>query len=480
MLSFGPYRPDMAETNPGVSRRVLNVHPRRDGSGISYHPRASLAVPATAQALPGQSRGSLAVVTQDGAFKGFFGTSNKLYMLNSDFSFTEIGTGYTVPTGDSWGMLQYGPRLLATNAFNGMLTYNVELGGAVTAVVGAPKAVSLFAAFECVFALACDGQNQLMRNSAPGDYTNWKTRGAGAQEFADGEGLMGGGPLNDGVAGVIQKAAVSLLSVTGDRLVYRKDKVAEGVGAVNRECIVQAPGALYFYDTSGFYRLTAGGLEPIGQDKVNRTFAAALGQMDGLSGAYDPLNRQVVWRYAAGTVSGAVLQNLIVYDIGTGEFVEAEESTADIMRMSSPAYTLEDMNVFGSLDALPYSLDSAVWKGGRPTLAALDADRKFGFFNGPNLPASIDTATLTDTSSMLVTWAMPVTDGEAFTLALTVRDRLSDTGAMKAPASMQASGRVPLRGRGKVLTLTAQAPAGDTWTYLRGVDDLVITKGGKR
>lgn len=480
MLPFGPYRPDMAKTNPGVTDHAVNVNPRRDALGVSYHPRQGLTVPSTADALPAASRGSLAVVTRAGAFKGYFGTVSKLYSLDADYGFTEIGTGYAVPIDENWGRTQYGDRLLVTNSFDGMLQHNIEIGGAVTAISGAPKAAGLFVAFECVFALDCDGDNRLLRNSAPGDYTNWKTRGAGAQEFADGEALMGGGLLNDGQAVVIQKSAVSLLTAVGGTLIYRKDKIADGVGAETRECIVAAPGAVYFYHSSGFYRVTAAGMEPIGQDKVNLSFAAKLGQIDGLTGSYDPKNRQVVWRYAAGGVSGEVFYNLIAFDIATGEFVEIEQATSDLMRMSSPAYTLEDLDAFGSLDALPFSLDSAVWKGGRPTLAALDESRKFGFFSGANLLASVDTATLTDIKTMLVTWAAPVTDAPDLTLELMVADRLIDSGTWKEPASMTASGRVPLRGRGKVIKMRAEIPASSEWTYLRGIDDLVITKGGPK
>lgn len=469
---FGPYRPDVAETNPAMSRRLLNVNIRKDSSGVSYHPRKSLQVTMDAGALPDSPRGGLAVVTRAGVFKGYWGTVDSLYSLDADLSFTQIGTGYALPTGNNWGLCQYGDWLIATNTIDGMLQWGIEAGGTVDPIADAPKARAVFQWAEMLVALDCDGDNRVLRYSAPGDYTNWKTRGAGAQEFADGEALMGGGVLNDGTATIIQRAGVSFLSLTGDQLVFRKDTVAPGVGAVSPQCIVQAPSAVFFLDSSGPYIITTQGVQDIGVNKVARSFIASVDDLSQIEGAYDPGQRQVVWRKSSTA--------LLVYDLGTSEFVEVEENTAAIVKMSSAAVTLEDLDAFGTLDELPYSLDSAVWKGDRPRLGALNSEFKFGFFDGPNLAASIDTAALTNIRSMLARWATPITDSENVTLALGCRDRLADTEEWKDPEPMQASGRVPLRGRGKVLTLRAEYPAGDDWTYLRGIDDFDMSIGGPK
>lgn len=483
MLPIGPYRPDLAETNAGVSRRVVNVNPRRDGSGVSYHPRRSFQIPATAEALPSEPRGGFAVVSRSGQFKGYFGTETALFELRPDYGYDEIGSGYVLPSQDQWGFCQYGDMLLASNGFDGLHAFNIEAGGAVTLIPAAPRAKMLFTAFECVFALDCNGNEYLMRNSAIGDFTNWSTRGAGGQEFPDGEALIGGGTLNDGTAAVLQRAAIHLLSVTGDARVYSKVKVADGIGAVSARSIVQAPGALYFLDSSGFYRLTSAGIDPIGQDKVNRTFVAELGQdaLRTVEGAYDPERRQVAWRYKSEAVSSdTVFQNILIYDIAANEFVRVEETTTALLRMSSPALALEDLDQFGSLDELPYSLDSEAWKGGRPRLAALSDTFRFGFFDGPTLAARLDTATLTNAKSMRFRSVLPTTDAAGVTVSLGLRSRLADSPAWRPPVGTAASGRAPVSGRGKAATLRLQIPAGDLWTYARGVEEIEMTEGGGR
>jgi hypothetical protein len=474
MLSFGPYRPDVAETNPAISRHILNVNPRKDSQGVSYHPRKSLQVTSGAMALAAAPRGGLAVVKRSGEFAGYFGTVDTLYEMDATYQFSSIGTGYAVPAGHSWGMCQYGDQLIVTNTADGMLAWDIESGGSVAAISGAPDARNAFVWAEMVIALDCNGDNRLMRNSAPGSYTNWTNRGAGAQEFADGEALMGGGVVNDGQAVVIQRAAVRLLTVTGTERIFRIDKFPGDVGAVSPECIVQIPGGVAFLDSSGPQIATAQGVTPIGDDKVARTFIASVGDITAVMGAYDPELKQVVWRKSA--------TELLVYDLTTQEFVPVEEETSFIIRMSNPALTLEDLDSYGTIDTLPYSLDSNAWKGGRPRLAALDADYKFGFFDGPNLAAEMDTATLTDNASMLMSWLAPVSDDPGVTLTLGVRDRLADAVTYKDPVSQTASGRFPVRGRGKCIVVRINHAAGATWTYDRGIEIPPggMTKGGAR
>lgn len=475
MLAFGPFRPDVAETNPGVSRYARNANLRNDAQGVSYHPRRSLQVVPSSEALPDAPRGAIAVVAKSGAFKGYFGTEAELYSLDSDFGFTEIGNGYSLPTGHSWGMCQYGDHLIVTNTADGMLDWDIESGGTVDAIADAPKARVVFFWAEMVIALDCDGDNRMMRNSAPGTYSNWTTRGAQKSPFGDGEALMGGGVVGAGPVGnavIVQRAGTHILSTTGTSSIFRRDRVSD-FGAVNPECIVQAPGALYFWDSSGPVEVTGQGIKAIGEGKIARTYAEIIDESK-LSGAYDPERRQVVWR-----IDDA---NLLTYDIPTGEFMPVSENTAAIVRMGNTAQTLEDLDDFGTLDSLPYSLDSAAWQGGKPRLAALDADLKFGFFDGSFLPATVDTATLTDRVSMLVSWCEPVTDADDVLVTLGVRDRLADAVTWKDPAAMVASGRVPQRGRGKAIVQRVTIPASSGWSYLRGIEfpPGAIVKGGPK
>jgi hypothetical protein len=91
-------------------------------------------------------------------------------------------------------------------------------------------------------------------------------------------------------------------------------------------------------------------------------------------------------------------------------------------------YTLEGLSaVSASLDALPFSLDSKVWQGGAPVMAAIDASNKLGFYSGDNAEATITTQEFgaTDGSLTRITEAMPMIDTQSALLSLGARMRRS-------------------------------------------------------
>jgi hypothetical protein len=141
---------------------------------------------------------------------------------------------------------------------------------------------------------------------------------------------------------------------------------------------------------------------------------------------------------------------------------------------------MEDLDAFGTMDTITTSLDDRFWYGGLPQLAALDTAYLFGFFTGSNLAASLKTAVTEMPRTGLVTSVQPVTDTSSATVTLNVSDRLADSLTAKGPFTMQTSGRVPVRARGKNIQLQADIAAGTTWTYFRGFDDLVMQPGGSR
>src|SRR4029450_3208145 len=60
--------------------------------------------------------------------------------------------------------------------------------------------------------------------------------------------------------------------------------------------------------------------------------------------------------------------------------------------VSQQAYTLEQLDPFGTLETLPYSLDSSYWTGTLSLLLfAFDTSHRSGSFSGPTLPATVET-----------------------------------------------------------------------------------------
>ena len=229
MLPSGFYRPDLAESNFGLWLKIRNAGLFRDEVGVAYGPHPGLEVLSSAVALPSAPRGAISVVTRDGIYQNYAGTADKLFKVASDGSWTEIGSGYAVPGGDSWSMAQFGDYVYFTNRTDGVLRYSIEAGGTVDAVSGAPKARVIFLLFNTLAALDCDGNNRLMKTSKINDPTVWSGDASCTyQEFPEGEELIGGGELGQTLAVVLQRNAVRVLARTTDRSIFTSTLLSSG------------------------------------------------------------------------------------------------------------------------------------------------------------------------------------------------------------------------------------------------------------
>lgn len=485
MLPIGLPRPDIADTNPGIAKRTINVILSKDANGVSARPMKSLQAFSTADALPDDPRGGASVVTRAGGYLAFVATQTDIYEVTGDYGYNSVGSGFNCTAGDNWSLEQFGNYLVASNTTDGQYQLNIEAIGTFSAISGAPKARTIKPIFDCMFAFDCDGDNRLMRNSDVNDQTDWEGGVAARQPLPDGEELITGAELNDGLALVLQRNAVRLLTRTSDRQLYVMNKIADGIGAVNPQSVVGIRGACFFWDISGPHMYAPGMAVPthIGADKISKTFLekASGTVFDKIEGAYDPVNQLVIWRYqASGVTSTSVFSDAVAYSIRLDEFVECEFDTSALFSMASPGYTLEGLDAVADLDSLPYSLDSRVWFGGEPRLAGLDANMKFGFFDGPNLAATCETATQAFPSRMRFQSVKPVTDAQNGTVQIGTANNLYAPLGFSTAASIQPSGRVPVRASGKNARFRINVAAAETWDYIRGVDDLVAVSDGAR
>lgn len=479
MIVLGPFRPDQADTNSGFLVTLANGTLKPDGNGVAYGPAPSLVVASTATALPAAPKGTLTAVTAGGAYKNFIMTSSAIYLLAADGSSSAIGTGYNLPAGDHWSSCQFGSKAIFSNTADGMLEYDIELGGAVTVISGAPKARVVRVVFDVLFALDCDGENKLMRNS-DFNYSNWLTGVAGYQPMADGEELVGIAEVSDGVALVMQRNAIRVLIRVADASLYQMRLLAANQGAVNPQCIVSVNGALYYIDVNGVHRAAPDGVVEIGQNKVNNWLLNRFGS-NGLStieGAYDPVREVVRWRYTDGS-DDTIFTDSLDFDLRLGEFVPITEATTAIFTTATSGYTMEELDAFGTMDTIAISLDDRFWFGGVPQLGALDETYKLGYFSGGALAFTCDTSTMALDKRTKITSLRPVTDSPDISVAIGMSDRLSDALTFDDAVTPDEDGICSMYSAGKNLRFRAAIPAASVWTYVRGFDDLKPATGGR-
>jgi hypothetical protein len=374
--------------------------------------------------------------------------------------------------------------MLTSNTSDGMKAYNMATPAGLNAVSGAPDARFMFPANNQLVALG-DGATALNRLSvsAFGDHTKWSSQGAAKQDL-DGGAFAGGGNLGNGTAILLQNRAVRKMTFgnAGGGALFRLDTLADDVGCVHPRAHAVYNGSAYFLHTDGFWLTNGGPPVNIGAGKVNLWFLARCPDLTKVSAAVDPKNTIIRWRYpAAGDGSSAtVFNSYLDYNWVANEFVPGIEPTAAIFRMGAPVQTLDSLDSFGELnDWSQYPVDSAVWQGGNFRLAGLDADYKFGFFDGGAAAAVTETPTQSDGRSQLVNRLRLISDDATATVQLGVKNDIAESVTWKLPTA-KVGQRYPVRGRGIFQRYRINHAAGATWTKDQGITEIEAAAGGAR
>jgi hypothetical protein len=491
-VAWGAWRPDVVGPNSGMAVTAEGVIPKPSSVGIGYGPAASLSVPASAVALDADPRGSISVQMADGSWATFVATAAKIEELQSDYTWdATIDTSRTVPDGDDVSFAKFGSYLLNSDLSDGLKAYNLETPAGNNSVSGAPAARWIYVSNYVVFALGLSTNERRFESTVQGTYDNWTGPGSDGLTYTEGGNLVCGFDLGNGVSVHFQDSACNRIQfgAAPQGALYTVTSIDKKIGALSGRSVVVWGGKAYWPTRDNFYETDGFTIQSIAQGKVKDWFfgkdgKAGVADLDALAsmeGSIDPVNGVVQWRFKAlvGT-SDTVFDDLIRYHIATGEWTTASQQTTMLARLATTAVVADDLDGLGPADSIDIAMDDAFWQGSQPIPAALDASRKIAFFSGQNMAATIECAPRESGTSGLISRATPISDAPNSTLELAVASTLNDDLTYKAAASKQASGRVPLRGRGKVIAFRENIPAGEVWTYSNGVDHVEASVGGGR
>lgn len=482
---FGPLAPDQGELTPGAMMVADGVQPLAEG----YGPFPSLSVSATATALSAAPRGLISYQTADGTWQVAGFTASTVELKQADDTWSSTDTGLVCTSGDDWCALRFGTKLLYTNTTQGLRAYDVEAGGAASAVSAAKAPRWMFECGNILFGLdtldsSGNRDNKLIRSSAFSDHTNWTTKGADYQRLESGGALIWGGKISDTAALVLQSQAVKLIQVgnVGNAL-WGIQTVSEGFGAVGAKSCVSFDGRVFWLATDGFRMFSGGGIERIGAGLIDQWFLDRVDQEDLslVQGAIDPFRKSVLWRWKrSGGASSVTFEDVIGYNWQFKRWFTLTVQTTYLGYTASPALTWDALDSSVTWDTYDVIWDSRFLQGGQPLFGALNSSYKFGYFSGGALAATLEGFAAANRLTGLVNWAVPADDSDDGTLQLGVKDRLNDTTTWKTGAAKVSSGRAPLRGRGKVVAFRRNIDASSSWTYAKGVDYVAANAGGPR
>ena len=482
LIPFPEYRPDVSDYQAGNTRSVLNVVPRGDG----YGPFPDFA-PYSA-ALPAACRGFFRAVRTDGSIAVFAGTATRLYLMNnSNGVWTDVSKGglayTTLSASDNWQFAQFGNFVIAVQANTVPQVYDLTASSQFANLAGAPpeaRYISVVGRFVVLSGLVSAPYR--IQWSGLGNATQWSS-GANSSDFQD---LPDGGVVR-GVDGgeygvILQDNVIRRMSyVPGSPVIFQIERIAEDHGLLGPYSLVRSGARVFYVSAQGFKTIAGSGVpQGIGGERVDRTFLAELdtGNLQLLLGAADPRSNRVYWAYKSGASSAALFNKLICFDYALNRFTPIEAAGEFLGSMSQPGITLENLDVIApSLDALTGSLDGYP-AAAYPEIGAFNAQHRLGFFNGPNLEASLVTAEQgTDGRRVYVRGLRPITDAPAVFGAVSRRENAQAVATFTAETPINAQGTCPQRASTRYARARIRIPAGTSWSFAAGVEPDVATEG---
>ncbi len=488
LLASGDYRPDVSDYEGQATQNILNVLPRGDG----YGPFPSFT--AYTSPLPSACRGAFYALKSDGTVVTFAGTSDKLYQLdNTSYGWIDVSLGggtYGALTATAqWQFAQTGNLVFATQANAVLQVFDLTSSTTFTNALGSPPQagyISVVGQFLVLSGLlSAPYRIQWSGLDSFNASTSW-TSGINSSDFQD----FPDGGIVRGVAGgesgiIFQDQAIRSMSfVPGSPIIFQIDRITQDKGLFAPYSIIRAAEKIFFYAGQGFHKIEPGGVpEPIGRERVDRTFLADLdkGNLQLFMGTADPRSTRVYWAYKSVAGSSGTYDKILGYDFLLDRFFPIEITGEYLLGISQTGLTLENLDALapgGSLDAMALSLD-AYATAVQPELGQFSNAHGLGFFRGPNLEATIESAEQGgDDNRITIRGFRPITDTATLFGSVSYRDTQAAPAAAGTEVALNArSGRCDMRRDTRYARFKARIPESTPWTFFAGVVPDVVTGG---
>ncbi len=491
LIPVGSWAPDLPDfSNPGALE-ALNVSP----ASQSYKPFPAFASLGTS-ALTARCQGAFFARKTDGSGVIFAGDATKLYRLSSltfsDVSRT-VGGAYAALADGQWRFAQFGQNVIAVNGFDAPQTFNVDTDTNFSALAGSPP----IGTYICIAGdFVMQGNIATQRNRIQWSAINNSADWAISQQTESSRQDLPDGGFVQGIVGIeyaaiiFQEFAIRRASYEGPPLIFRFSKITDNLGCTIPGSIANYRDLIFWCDRSGFFMMQGGSqITPIGEQRVNNEFWAAVdsNNLPRVYSAIDPTNNLYIIGFPDTSATNGNINHLYIYNWAVDRWAHVQPGNLEMLfsAATQTGFTLEQLDsISSSIDALPFSLDSAVWTGiARRLTGGFGTDHKLGFFNGANLAATVDTTEVNldqKGGQSLLRSIRAQTDGGSPTVAVAARTRLQDAVTFGSDVAADTQGRSPQRVKGRYHRARVKQPAGATWTHIQGVDDLVFRPGGKR
>ena len=386
-----------------------------------------------------------------------------------------------------WQFAQFGNFVIAVHANVPPQVYDLSSAVAFSDLAGSPPQAAYISIVGRFVVLTGHLSNPYrIQWSGLNDVTQW-TSGVNSSDFQD---LPDGGIVR-GVAGgefgaIFQETTIRRLTyIPGSPLIFSIDRVAQDIGLLAPYSLISNGNVNFFLSAQGFMKMAIGGIpEPIGKERVNRTFLADYdsGAIQLIVGATEPESTRVYWAYKSQAGQTGLFDKILNYDFTLDRWGGVITSSGEYLAsMARPGLTLEGLDsISGSIDALTFSLDD-VSNAVLAKLSAFNSAHKLCFYTGANLEATIDTAeqVMDGARRVRVKGLRPITDAVNCYGSVSTRERAQDTATYSVEQIVNARGLCPANVSTRLARGHIRIPAGENWSYARGCEPVFAPEGAK-
>jgi len=268
--------------------------------------------------------------------------------------------------------------------------------------------------------------------------------------------------------------AIYRMSYIGSPLFFQFDAITRTLGCYEPNSIIQQGGRTFFLSTDGFYMCDGQNVTPISAEKISRWFFgdAEEGLLDKMSAAIDPQRNLVVWSYPNTNAR----QTILAYNWQTSRWSYAHTTADFVANASTIGTTLEQLDIYSTLESIPASLDSRLWQGGKSLFAGTRGNQII-LFAGTPMAAEVETGDIEEGMQSIMKLALPQIDGGSASVASSSRFRLDEGVVFGADIPATAENRVSLRSVGRYHRIKIK-PSGN-WETMMAVDIEVQQVGGR-
>jgi hypothetical protein len=457
MIQFGEWLPDQPDMNNQLVQ-ALNVVPIANGYK-SLNAFSALSGSASDTIL-----GIYSAKADDGTANLFAGDSTRLYEFNpSTSALDDISGGtYSLGTNERWRFVQFGNQVITSGGI-GEYLQEYTLGSSTqfaTLSTDAPKADYIAVVRDFVFTGNIDegsGRKPYrVRWSGFNDPTSW-TSGTNQSDFQD---CVDSGAITGIVGGeyatILMERGIFRATYSGLPLVFQFDKVES-----QRGCKISGTVCNVGQSTTA-----------IGENKVDDFFKedCDFSYKNLITSSTDPINQIAMWSYVSNENTTGTPDRLLIFNYNLGRWSLANLEANLLVPFFTAGYTLEQLdNVSTSIETLPASLDSNVWRGGDYFFGGALGDKIYTMTGSP-LEATIETGEIPLAAGKhnFLSRVYPYYEKGTASIQVGTRDNMSDDPTFTNLVSPNTDNYANFRAQGRYHRVRMKMTG--EWKSVQGID----------